>query len=110
MTTKLKDFMNFLNIKEEDYDPSKERLLLMFEESDDNEEFIVQVFDISVNENKTSLIKELGYGILSSLYNEDFIESIRESGRYAFNVKHPQTLEEDKVSYADNIITFKKPS
>ena len=53
-----------------------------------------------------SLIKEIGYGVLSSLYDEDFLSSVREAGKYSFNVKYPQPL--DLESYGDNIIKFKK--
>ena len=78
----------------------------MFEESDEEEQFVVQIFDISESENNISLIKELGYGILSNLYDDDFVEAVRESGKYAFNVKFPQPSEE--ITYSDNIIEFKK--
>ena len=107
MAIKQKDFMKFLGIPNEDYDPTKNRLVVMFEEADNEEEFVVQIFDISENETKISLIKELGYGILSNLYDEDFVDSIRETGRYSFNAKYPQSLEEE-ISYTDNIIEFKK--
>jgi len=107
MGIKQEDFLKFLGIAPEDYDTSKERMILMFEEADNEEQFIVQIFDISEAENKLSLIKELGYGILSNLYDEDFVESIRDSGKYAFNVKFPKSTTE-KVSYSDNIIEFKK--
>ena len=107
MAIKQKDFMKFLGIPNEDYDPTKNRLVIMFEEADNEEEFVVQIFDISENETKISLIKELGYGILSNLYDEDFVDSIRETGRYSFNAKYPQSPEEE-ISYSDNIIEFKK--
>ena len=106
MGIKQEDFLKFLGIAPEDYDTSKERLILMFEESDEEEQFVVQIFDISESENNLSLIKELGYGILSNLYDDDFVEAVRESGKYAFNVKFPQPSEE--ISYSDNIIEFKK--
>mgnify|MGYP003648471007 FL=1 len=107
MAIKQKDFMKFLGIPDEDYDPTKNRLVIMFEEAKNSEEFIVQIFDISENETKPSLIKELGYGILSNLYDEDFVEAIREAGKYSFNAKYPQSPEED-ITYSDNIIEFKK--
>lgn len=109
MAIKQKDFMKFLGIPDEDYDPTKNRLVIMFEEAKNSEEFIVQIFDISENETKPSLIKELGYGILSNLYDEDFVEAIREDGKYSFNAKYPQQPEEE-ISYTDNIIEFKKLS
>jgi len=107
MAIKQEDFMKFLGIPDEDYDPTKNRLVIMFEEAKNSEEFIVQIFDISENETKPSLIKELGYGILSNLYDEDFVEAIREDGKYSFNAKYPQPPEEE-ISYTDNIIEFKK--
>ena len=106
MGIKQEDFLKFLGIAPEDYDTSKERLILMFEESDEEEQFVVQIFDISESENNISLIKELGYGILSNLYDDDFVEAVRESGKYSFNVKFPQPSEE--ITYSDNIIEFKK--
>ena len=106
MAIKQEDFLKFLGISPENYDTSKERLILMFEESDEEEQFVVQIFDISESEDNISLIKELGYGILSNLYDDDFIEAVRESGKYAFIVKFPQSSEE--ITYSDNIIEFKK--
>ena len=107
MAIKQKDFMDFLGIPNEEYDPTKNRLVILFEEADNEEEFVVQIFDISENETKISLIKELGYGILSHLYDEDFVNAIREAGRYSFNAKYPQSSEE-KINYTDTIIEFKK--
>jgi hypothetical protein len=107
MAIKQEDFLKFLGISPENYDTSKERLILMFEESDEEEQFVVQIFDISESEEEISLIKELGYGVLSNLYDEEFIDAIREAGKYAFNIKYPQPLKE-KNNYSDNIIKFKK--
>jgi|TARA_R110000787_G_scaffold204979_1_gene315491 hypothetical protein len=107
MGIKQKDFMKLLGIPNEEYDPTKNRLVIMFEESGEEEEFIVQIFDISESETEPSLIKELGYGILSSLHDEDFVEAIREAGKYSFNVKYPQSPKEE-ISYSDNIVEFKK--
>lgn len=107
MAIKQKDFMQLLGISDKDYDPTKNRLVIVLEESSDEEEFVVQIFDISENETEPSLIKELGYGILSNLYDDDFVEAIREAGKYSFNAKYLQPVEED-IIYSDNIINFKK--
>tara|TARA_R100000781_G_C4078346_1_gene126870 strand:+ start:607 stop:933 length:327 start_codon:yes stop_codon:yes gene_type:complete len=106
MGIKQEDFLKFLGIAPEDYDTSKERLILMFEESENKEQFIVQIFDISEKENNISLIKEIGYGILANLYDENFIEAIRDSGKYSFNAKYPKSSQD--ITYSDNIIEFKK--
>ena len=106
MTIKQKDLYDFLGIEEIDIDPEKERLIICLEESDSEEEFVVQIFDVSMDESKLSLIKEIGYGILSNLYDEEFVESIRKSGKYDFNAKHPQPFSEK--DHGKNIIQFKK--
>ncbi len=84
MAIKQEDFLKFLGISPENYDTSKERLILMFEESDEEEQFVVQIFDISESENNISLIKELGYGILSNLYDDDFIEGCKRIWKICF--------------------------
>ena len=107
MAIKQKDLMDLLGIPEDSYDPDKERLVIVLEEEDEErDEFTVHIFDISEDETEISLIKEIGYGVLSSLYDEDFLSSVREAGKYSFNVKYPQSL--DLESYGDNIIKFKK--
>ena len=47
MAIKQKDFMKFLGIPDEEYDHTKNRLVIVFEEADNEEEFVVQIFDIS---------------------------------------------------------------
>tara|TARA_X000001388_G_C2197821_1_gene110049 strand:+ start:486 stop:812 length:327 start_codon:yes stop_codon:yes gene_type:complete len=106
MGIKQEDFLKFLGISPEDYDTSKERLILMFEESENEEQFIVQIFDISENEKEISLIKELGYGILANLYDEEFIEAVRDSGKYSFHARYPKSSQD--ITYSDNILEFKK--
>ena len=107
MGFKQKDFMSFIGLSEEDYDPDKERLILMIEESDNDEEFIVQIFDISKDEKEISLIKEIGYGVLQNLYDEEFVNAIRDSGKYAFNAKYPSSPEFE-FEHGENVIEFKK--
>ena len=107
MAIKQKDLMELLGIPEDSYDPDKERLVIVLEEEDEErDEFTVHIFDISEDQNEISLIKEIGYGVLSSLYDEDFLSSVREAGKYSFNVKYPQSL--DLESYGDNVINFRR--
>ena len=101
---KQRDLMELLGIPEDSYDPDKERLVIVLEEEEGEEEFTIRIFDISDDVTEISLIKEIGYGVLSSLYDEDFLSSVREAGKYSFNVKYPQPL--DLESYGDNIIKF----
>ena len=103
---KQRDLMELLGIPEDSYDPDKERLVIVLEEEEGEEEFTIHIFDISDDVTEISLIKEIGYGVLSSLYDEDFLSSVREAGKYSFNVKYPQPL--DLESYGDNIIKFKR--
>ena len=63
----------------------------------------MRVYDLS-NAEAPTLIKEVGYGILSYLHDEDVIEGLRDAGKYALSV-NKQTTE---ISYGDNIIEFKK--
>ena len=111
MTVKDKDFMALMGIKEDEYNSSKERIVLLLEESDNPEEFIIQIFDISKEDKELTLIKEVGYGILHHLYDEDFIAAIRESGKYSFNAKNSKDNKNESFNaedYGDNIINFKK--
>ena len=104
---KQRDLMELLGIPEDSYDPDKERLVIILEEEEEGEEeFTIRIFDISDDETEISLIKEIGYGVLSSLYDEDFLSSVREAGKYSFNVKYPQSL--DLESYGDNVINFRR--
>tara|TARA_R100000306_G_C4373135_1_gene140847 strand:- start:1945 stop:2277 length:333 start_codon:yes stop_codon:yes gene_type:complete len=104
---KQRDLMELLGIPEDSYDPDKERLVIVLEEEEEGEEeFTIRIFDISDDVTEISLIKEIGYGVLSSLYDEDFLSSVREAGKYSFNVKYPQSL--DLENYGDNVINFRR--
>ena len=102
MTDKQKLLHYALGISDE-IDPRKEKLIVYLEEGNTEEDFTVRIYDISKADDAT-LIKEIGYGILSYLHDEDVIEGLREAGKYSFNVKKQST----NISYGDNIINFKK--
>ena len=102
MTDKQKLLHEALGISDE-IDPRKEKLIVYLEEGTTEEDFTVRIYDISKADDAT-LIKEIGYGILSYLHDEDVIEGLRDAGKYSLSV-NKQTTE---ISYGDNIIEFKK--
>ena len=94
------------NLKEYIGDPSKDRVVFCLEEEEEEEEaFYVRIFDISNDVNEASLIKEIGYGILSLLHNEDSLDSIRKTGKYEFAVNKQKKTSSPK-HLGDNIIQF----
>jgi hypothetical protein len=106
MTDKQKLLHEALGISDE-IDPRKEKLIIYLEEGDTEEDFTVRIYDLSKAETLT-LIKEVGYGILSYLHDEDVIEGLREAGKYSFNVTQQSQSTTTNMSYGDNIIEFKK--
>jgi hypothetical protein len=100
MADKQKVLHELLGISDE-IDLNKEKLIIYLEEGDTQETFTVRLFDISKGEQPT-LIKEIGYGMLSYLHDDDVLEGLKEAGKYSFNVQ------KQNVSYSDNVIDFKK--
>ena len=103
MTDKQKLLHEALGISDE-IDPRKEKLIIYLEEGDTEEDFTVRVYDLSKAEAPT-LIKEVGYGILSYLHDEDVIEGLRDAGKYALSANKQQDI---TIEYGDNVIDFKK--
>jgi len=100
MANKQKALHELLGISDE-IDLNKEKLIIYLEEGDTQETFTVRLFDISTG-NDPTLIKEVGYGMLSYLHDDDILEGLKEAGKYSFNVQ------KQNVSYSDNVIDFKK--
>ena len=100
MADKQKVLHELLGISDE-IDLNKEKLIIYLEEGDTQETFTVRLFDISKGDAPT-LIKEIGYGMLSYLHDEDVLEGLKEAGKYSFNVQ------QQKISYSDNVVEFKK--
>jgi len=88
----------------DEIDPRKEKLIIYLEEGDTEEDFTVRIYDLSKAEAPT-LIKEIGYGILSYLHDEDVIEGLRDAGKYALSANKQQDI---TIEYGDNVIDFKK--
>ena len=100
MANKQKALLELLGISD-GIDLNKEKLIIYLEEGDTQEEFTVRLFDVSKGDEPT-LIKEIGYGILSYLHDEDVIDGLKEAGKYSFNVQ------QQNISYSDNVVEFKK--
>ena len=100
MANKQKALLELLGISD-GIDLNKEKLIIYLEEGDTQEEFTVRLFDVSKGEQPT-LIKEIGYGMLSYLHDEDVIDGLKEAGKYSFNVQ------QQNISYSDNVVEFKK--
>ena len=100
MADKQKALHELLGISDE-IDVNKEKLIIYLEEGSTDEDFTVRLFDISKG-NDPTLIKEVGYGMLSYLHDDDALEGLKEAGKYSFNVQ------QQKISYSDNVVEFKK--
>jgi|TARA_R110002110_G_scaffold277048_2_gene492272 hypothetical protein len=100
MADKQKVLHELLGISDE-IDLNKEKLIIYLEEGDTQETFTVRLFDISKGDAPT-LIKEIGYGMLSYLHDEDVLEGLKEAGKYSFNVQ------QQNIIYSDNVVEFKK--
>lgn len=100
MSNKQKALLELLGISD-GIDLNKEKLIIYLEEGSTQEEFMVRLFDVSKGDEPT-LIKEIGYGILSYLHDEDVIDGLKEAGKYSFNVQ------QQNISYSDNVVEFKK--
>ena len=93
------------NLKEYIGDSSKDRVILYLEEGESEGDFSVKMFDISDDVNEKSLIKEIGYGVLSFLNDEDYLDSIRKSVEYDFCVNKQNRTSFPK-NLGDNVIEF----
>ena len=100
MADKQKALHELLGISDE-IDLNKEKLIIYLEEGDTQETFTVRLFDISKGDDST-LIKEVGYGMLSYLHDDDVLEGLKEAGKYSVNVQ------KQNISYSDNVVEFKK--
>ena len=100
MADKQKALHELLGISDE-IDVNKEKLIIYLEEGSTDEDFTVRLFDISKG-NDPTLIKEVGYGMLSYLHDDDVLEGLKEAGKYSFNVQ------QQNISYSDNVVEFKK--
>ena len=100
MADKQKALHELLGISDE-IDVNKEKLIIYLEEGSTDEDFTVRLFDISKG-NDPTLIKEVGYGMLSYLHDDDVLEGLKEAGKYSFNVQ------QQNIIYSDNVVEFKK--
>jgi hypothetical protein len=78
---------------------------MSIEEGDKESEFTVRVFDISDDTEQETLIREVAYGVLSMLNDENKLSSIRSLGRYELAV-NKQNKSSPIQHIGDNIVPF----
>jgi hypothetical protein len=98
----LETLLGVPNFKQHIGDPGKNKVIMSIEEGDEEDEFTVRVFDISDDTEQETLIKEIAYGVMSMLHDEDKLDSIRSLGRYEFAVTKQNKL----PHIGDNVIPF----
>ena len=78
---------------------------MSIEEGNEDSDFTVRVFDLSDDTEQETLIKEIAYGVLSMLHDEDKLNSIRNLGKYEFAV-NKQNKSSPVQHIGDNVIAF----
>ena len=84
---------------------SKDKVIMSIEEGNEDSDFTVRVFDLSDDTEQETLIKEIAYGILSMLHDEDKLNSIRNLGKYEFAI-NKQNKSSPVQHIGDNVIAF----
>ena len=84
---------------------NKDKVIMSIEEGNEASEFTVRVFDISDDTEQETLIKEIAYGVLSMLHDEDKLDSIRNLGKYEFAI-NKQNKSSPVQHIGDNVIAF----
>jgi hypothetical protein len=101
----LETLLGIPNFKDKIGDPKKDKVIMSIEEGDKESEFSVRVFDISDDAEQETLIKEVAYGVLSMLHDENKLNSIRSLGRYELAVTK-QNKSSSIQRIGDNIVPF----
>ena len=84
---------------------SKDKVIMSIEEGNEDSDFTVRVFDLSDDTEQETLIKEIAYGVLSMLHDEDKLNSIRNLGKYEFAI-NKQNKSSPVQHIGDNVIGF----
>ena len=84
---------------------SKDKVIMSIEEGNEDSDFTVRVFDLSDDTEQETLIKEIAYGVLSMLHDEDKLNSIRNLGKYEFAI-NKQNKSSPVQHIGDNVIAF----
>mgnify|MGYP003115954692 FL=1 len=84
---------------------SKDKVIMSIEEGNEDSDFTVRVFDLSDDTEQETLIKEIAYGILSMLHDEDKLNSIRNLGKYEFAI-NKQNKSSPVQHIGDNVVAF----
>tara|TARA_R100000306_G_scaffold57631_1_gene55819 strand:+ start:609 stop:920 length:312 start_codon:yes stop_codon:yes gene_type:complete len=84
---------------------SKDKVIMSIEEGNEDSDFTVRVFDLSDDTEQETLIKEIAYGVLSMLHDEDKLDSIRNLGKYEFAI-NKQNKSSPVQHIGDNVIAF----
>ena len=101
----LETLLGIPNFKEHIGDPGKNKVIMSIEEGDEESDFTVRVFDISDDTEQETLIKEIAYGVMSMLHDENKLDSIRSLGRYEFAVTK-QNKSSSIQHIGDNVVPF----
>ena len=84
---------------------SKDKVIMSIEEGNEDSDFTVRVFDLSDDTEQETLIKEIAYGVLSMLHDEDKLNSIRNLGKYEFAI-NKQNKSSPVQHIGDNVVAF----
>ena len=84
---------------------SKDKVIMSIEEGNEDRDFTGRVFDLSDDTEQETLIKEIAYGVLSMLHDEDKLDSIRNLGKYEFAI-NKQNKSSPVQHIGDNVIAF----
>ena len=97
--------LGIANFKDHIGNSKKDKVILSIEEGDKENEFSVRIFDISDDTEQETLIKEVAYGVLSMLHDENKLDSIRSLGRYELAV-NKQNKSSPIQHIGDNVVPF----
>ena len=75
-------------------------MILVLEESDE-EEFNLEIFDISKKVSQPTLIKKVAYGILSYLHDEQVLPMLIREGAKDSRLSKPKALKKKRPNSAD---------
>tara|TARA_Y100000310_G_C20495074_1_gene721135 strand:+ start:659 stop:994 length:336 start_codon:yes stop_codon:yes gene_type:complete len=101
----LETLLGIANFKEHIEKSKKDKVIMSIEEGDEESEFSIRIFDISDDTEQETLIKEVAYGVLSMLQDENKLNSIRSLGRYELAV-NKQNKSSPIQHIGDNIVPF----
>ena len=101
----LETLLGIANFKEHIEKSKKDKVIMSIEEGDEESEFSIRIIDISDDTEQETLIKEVAYGVLSMLQDENKLNSIRSLGRYELAVNKQNKLSPIQ-HIGDNVVPF----